>query len=146
MTALATGVARQFKDDEGSIVTEYEVEAGETIYQGGLVVTDTDGYALPGSASANVIVRGWADETVVNAGADGAAKIRVRSGCSGRMAATSVTRGMVGAATMMECVDDNTVDDSGANDVKVGPIVAPYISTTECWVYIPRHGAVASGL
>lgn len=146
MTALATAFAREYKDTEGSIFTEYEVEAGETIYQGGLVVTDTDGYALPGSATSGYIVRGWADETVVNSGADGAKKVRVRSGCAGRMAASSVTRAMIGTATMMECVDDNTVDDSGSNDVKVGPIVAPYISTTECWVWIPRYGAVAAGM
>lgn len=146
MTALVTGVAREFKDLDGSIITEYEVGAGETIYQGGLVVTDADGFALPGSASAGVICRGWADETVVNSGADGAKKIRVRSGCTGRHAASSVTRAMIGAGTMMELVDDNTVDDAGTNDVKVGPIVAPYISTTECWVHIPRYGAVAAGL
>ncbi len=46
---------------------------------------------------------------------------------------------------MMECVDDNTVDDSGANDIKVGTIVGPYVSTTQCWVKIPPYGALASG-
>lgn len=145
MTALSAAVAREYKDTEGCIFTEYEVEAGETIYQGGLVVTDTDGYALPGSATSGYIVRGWADETVVNSGADGAKKVRVRSGCSGRMAASSITRAMIGAATMMELVDDNTVDDAASNDVKVGTLVAPYISTTEGWVYIPRYGPVANG-
>jgi len=147
MGALAAGTARQFKDLDGSIVTEHEVEAGEVIYQGGLVMLDDTGFALPGAATAGQNCIGWADESVTNVGgADGAITVRVRSGCAGLMAASSVTRSMIGDGVMMELVDDNTVDDSAANDVKVGPIVGPYVSTTKCWVWIPRYGAIAAGL
>ena len=144
MTALAAGVARQFKDTDNCIFTEYPVEAGETLYQGGLVMLDTDGYVLAATATASQLIVGWADETVVNAGADGAAKIRVRSGCTGLHAASSITIAMIG--DLMECVDDNTVDDAASNDVKVGVLVAPYVSTTQGWVWIPPYGMHTYGL
>ena len=146
MTALTAAFARQYKDTEGCIFTEYEVEAGEQIWQGGLVMLDDTGYALPAAATSGQNIVGWADESVLNSGADGAKTVRVRSGCSGLMATSSTTRSMIGDATMMECVDDNTVDDSGANDVKVGTLVAPYVSTSQGWVYIPRYGALANGM
>jgi hypothetical protein len=144
MTALAAAFAREFKDTQNAIYTEYEVEAGETIYQGGLVMLDSEGFALPAAATASQLVVGWADETVVNLGADGAKKVRVLSGCTGKMATSSTTRAMIG--DLMECVDDNTVDETGANDVKVGVLVAPYISTTEGWVFIPAYGMATYGL
>lgn len=144
MTALAAAFAREYKDTDGCVFAEYEVEAGETIYQGGLVMLDTDGYVLAATATASQLVVGWADESVTNSGADGAKKIRVRSGCSGKMATSSTTRAMIG--DLMECVDDNTVDDAGSNDVKVGVLVAPYISTTEGWVFIPPYGMHTYGL
>lgn len=144
MTALAAGFAREYKDIQNAIFTEYPVEAGETIYQGGLVMLDTDGYVLAATATASQLIVGWADETVVNSGADGAAKIRVRSGCTGKMAASSITIAMIG--DLMECVDDNTVDDSGSNDVKAGVLVAPYISTSQGWVFIPPYGMHTYGL
>jgi hypothetical protein len=146
MTALSAAFARQYKDTEGSIFTEYEVEAGEQIWQGGLVMLDDEGFALPAAATASQNVVGWADESVLNSGVDGAKKVRVRSGCAGLMTASSITRAMIGDATMMECVDDNTVDESAANDIKVGTLVGPYVSTTQGWVYIPRYGALANGM
>lgn len=147
MTALAAAYPRQYKSLGDVEVTEYEVEAGEVIYQGGLVMIDTDGYAKPASDLANHKVVGFADEDVDNtSGADGALKVRVLSNITGRIAASSVTRGDLDGP-LMYVVDDNTVDETTpANSVKAGFMVAPFISTTEVWLYVPKFGAHLFGL
>lgn len=146
MSALAAGVARDFKDLDGSIVTEYLVKASAVIYQGGLVMLDTGGYLVPAADTANCKVVGWADESVTGTAADGGSKCRVRSGCSAKMASSSTAITAMDAP-LLYVVDDNTVDEtSPANSVKAGIMVYPYISTTLVWMYIPRYGVHLFGL
>lgn len=146
MTALSANYPRQYTNFHLSIVTEYEVEAGETLYEGGLVMLDTDGYALPAADTASQLCVGWADEKADNsAGADAAIEVRVRSNCAARMAATTITRGTIG--DIMYVADDNTFNDEDpGNTVKAGVHVAPYISTSEGWLWIPAYGVHLYGL
>jgi hypothetical protein len=60
-------------------VVELKVKGATTIYAGSLVVIDA-GFAKPGVSAAGLIAVGRAEETVVNAGADGAKTIKVRCG------------------------------------------------------------------
>lgn len=146
MSALSAGVAREFKDLDGSIVTEYPVKASAQIYQGGLVMLHTGGYAVPAADTANCKVVGWADHDALGTAADGGTKVRVRSGCSAKMA-TSSTAITDMDAPLMYVVDDNTVDEtSPANSVKAGVMVMPYLSTTLIWMFIPRYGVHTLGL
>lgn len=52
---------------------------GTTIWAGSLVCLDANGYAVPGSLLGTLTVLGIAEETVVNAGADGAKSVTVRT-------------------------------------------------------------------
>lgn len=146
MTALAAAYARPCMDEHNAVYQDYPVEAGETIYQGALVMVDTDGYLTTAVDTANCKVVGVADETVVNSGADGAAFCRVKSGCRFKFAASSIAIGDFDAP-LMYVVDDNTVDETTpANSVKAGIHVPPHISTTEGWIYIPPFGVFTYGL
>ena len=55
------------------------VKGATTIFAGAIVCLDATGYAVPGSLSATLVTYGIAEETVVNAGADGAKNIVVRT-------------------------------------------------------------------
>lgn len=56
---------------------EHLVKGSTTIYGGSLVVAAADGFAKPGLTATGLVVLGMASQTVVNAGADGAAKVLV---------------------------------------------------------------------
>lgn len=56
------------------------VKAKTTIYQGAIVALDENGYAVPGEKAEGLTSAGRAEETVENAGANGAATIRVTRG------------------------------------------------------------------
>lgn len=148
MAALAEAYPREFKDLGNVVETEYEVEAGETIYQGGLVMIDNEGYAKPASDLANHSCVGFADEDVDNtSGADGAVKVRVLSNITGRIAATGVTRAMLQTSPLMYMVNDNEVDNTDpGQSIKAGVMVAPFISTTEVWLHVPPFGMHTYGL
>jgi len=80
MTALAT-----FRDTKQMGCNPLPVElcvpmkAATTIYAGSIVVSDA-GYAAPGRTATGLITLGMAMETVVNSGAAGAKKVRVKPG------------------------------------------------------------------
>jgi len=56
------------------------VKGATTIYQGAIVALDANGYAIPGKTAEGLIAAGRAEETVINAGANGAASVRVTRG------------------------------------------------------------------
>ncbi len=56
------------------------VKANTTIYQGGIVALDADGYAIPGKKAAGLTAAGRAEETVENTGEDGEQSICVARG------------------------------------------------------------------
>lgn len=55
------------------------VKGATTIYGGALVCLDATGYAVPGAVATTLTAMGIAEETVVNAGADGAKTVVVRT-------------------------------------------------------------------
>jgi len=113
----------------------------DVIYKGGLVNIDANGYAMAATDTASEWCAGVADETVDNSGGSAGDKwVRVISGRSYRLAATSITQAMLGE--VMYVVDDQTFDDGGGptNDVPVGTLME-FISVTEGWVYIPEGGS-----
>lgn len=97
-----------------------------TIYQGGIVMMQTDGYALPGAATAGCFGVGVARSngglsSWANTGADGASKVEYDEGIFGfknSAAADAITAAHVGAIAYI--VDDETValtSNSGARPV-----------------------------
>lgn len=65
---------------QGAKYLSLPVKGKTTIYQGSLVVLDAEGYAIPGKKAAGLTAAGRAEETVANAGDDGAVSIRVARG------------------------------------------------------------------
>ena len=59
-----------------SFEDEYAQKGSTTIYGGGIVVAAADGYAKPGLTATGLVVLGVAAHDSVNAGADGAKKVR----------------------------------------------------------------------
>lgn len=146
MAAATANRITEIKGRQNAIFTEYPVEAGETIYQGCMVMVDTDGYLTHAADTASCKVVGIADEYVVNSGADGAVNCRVMSNVCGRFAASSVAVSDFDAP-LMYVVDNQTVDEtSPANSVKAGIHVPPHLSTTEAWVFFPPYGMFTYGL
>ena len=87
------------------------VKGKTTIYQGGLVALDADGYAIPGKKAAGLTAAGRAEETVENTGADGEMVIRVARGVfvfdNTSTAANKITQAHVLQTCYIE--DDQTV-------------------------------------
>jgi hypothetical protein len=79
MAALtAARNTRQMADVARSPIS-YLMKGATTIYKGSLVVLNA-GYAAPGTTATGLIAIGRAKDTVVNAGADGAASVEVEEG------------------------------------------------------------------
>jgi len=118
----------------------YPVAASTTIYKGGMVALDTDGFLVPASDTADLIVVGWAAEYVDNSGgSDGDEDCEVREGIA-RFAATSITAAMRG--TLMYVVDDQTFDETDPGNSVVAGILVGYEDTDDGWLQIsPVIGA-----
>jgi hypothetical protein len=111
-----------------------KVAGSTTIFQGGLVMTKSDGYAAPAGASAsNKGCPGVALETVVNSGADGAATVAVQEGeflFAGDTLAQASVDGVVYAD------DDQTVDETQATNCPVAGILTEVVSASQGWVRV----------
>lgn len=131
MTALAA--ARNTKAREGDIF-DFPVKGSTTVYQGGLVALNA-GYAAPGATATGLIAIGRAEETVANAGADGAATVRVRRGLfkwGNSSAGDAIAQADAGAVCYI--VDDQTVAKTSATNTRsaAGLIVA--VDADGVWV------------
>lgn len=82
-----------------------------TIYQGGIVALDADGFAIPGKKAEGLTAVGRAEETVANEGADGELVIRIARGVfvydNTSTSANKITQAHVLKPCYME--DDHTV-------------------------------------
>lgn len=121
MTAMSK--ARSVVEIEG-IFSNVPMKGATTIYQGAVVVTASS-LAQPGKTATGLTVVGFADQTVVNAGADGAANVPVKRGTIklSNLAADAITAGAEGQDCYL--VDDQTVaatDGSGTRS-KAGKII-----------------------
>lgn len=146
MTALTADEPRQMKITNQRL-HRLPVAASTTMYKGGLVCIDADGYAIPAADTAGLSpVVGVATEGRDNSsGADGDLNVEIASNVDILIAATGVTQTMVGQ-DMMYVEDDNLVDDAAGvtNLIAVGVIVE-FISTTSVWVHIPTFGVLGTG-
>ncbi len=100
------------------------MKGATTIYQGAIVVTASK-LAQPGKTATGLTVVGYAEQTVVNAGADGAAKVPVKRGAIkvSNLATDLITAGSEGQDCYL--VDDQTVaaTDGGGTRSKAGKII-----------------------
>ena len=87
------------------------VKAQTTIYQGGLVVLDADGYAIPGKKAAGLTAAGRAEQTIENTGGDGEQFIRVARGVFVFDNTTTAANKITQAHLLKPCYieDDQTV-------------------------------------
>ena len=87
------------------------VKAKTTIYQGGLVVLDADGYAIPGKKAAGLTAAGRAEQTIENTGGDGEQFIRVARGVFVFDNTTTAANKITQAHLLKPCYieDDQTV-------------------------------------
>jgi hypothetical protein len=103
-------------------VRSYPVAASSTIYAGAIVCVDNNGYAVPGSDSANLKFVGIAREKADN-GSGSAGDISVEVDCihgsAWRFAATGLAQAD-GDGTQVYVSDDQTVAKSTTNSVKIG--------------------------
>lgn len=133
MTALAAAANRQARGPLGHRI-RVPVKAASQIWKGGIVGRGTDGFAVAGVKDANVQILGIAAESVLGGATDGAKYIEVECAREYLFAASSVTQAMLGNA--MKIIDDNTVDETEADSATVGPMTE-FVSTTQCWVFVP---------
>lgn len=87
------------------------VKGATTIYQGAIVALDANGYAIPGKTAEGLTAAGRAEETVINAGADGAAFIKVTRGAFVFDNTATAENKVTAAHVMKTCYieDDQTV-------------------------------------
>lgn len=117
------------------ILAEYGVKSGVTIYKGGLVQLDANGWAIPAAKAANQVTVGRAEETVVSAStdADGAKTAQVRTGVFRwkNPGADALARAEIGDAVYVE--DDETVRKTQTgNGTKAGRLMQ--VDAQGAWV------------
>ncbi len=138
MTLLsAARNVRRMGDSALPDVMSVPQKGSTTCFQGSLVVLNA-GYAATGTVATGLIAIGICEETSVNAGADGAVKVKVKRGIfpfANSAAADEITQAEVGADCYI--VDDATVakTDGSAARSRAGKIVA-LESATVIWVQV----------
>jgi hypothetical protein len=131
MTALSADRETARKD---AGLKSYPVAGSTTIYKGGMVCIDADGYAIPAADTAGLKFAGVAYEQADNAsGSDGDEDVRVFDEGYFKLAASSIAQTQVGDE--MYVVDDQTFDETTSNSVSCGKLVE-YVSATEGWLDI----------
>ena len=104
------------------------VKGETTIYQGGIVAIDANGYALPGKLAEGLKAAGRAEETVINIGADGEATIRVRRGVFVFDNETASDETLTAADVLGPCYikDDHTVTKKAEGASLAGMVIRVY--------------------
>lgn len=113
-----------------------KIATATTIEAGKMVSVNAAGFAIPAADAAATIVVGVADQTVVNAGADGALSVLVRRGRLFKLAnhSTPVTQASVGSNVVV--VDAATVGLAATmtNDIVAGQCFG--VEADGVWVLI----------
>ncbi|MEM1284942.1 MAG: hypothetical protein AAGH43_06110 [Pseudomonadota bacterium] len=99
-----------------------DMKGSTTAHRGGMAVLDANGFAAPATAATNLTAVGVFDESVVNDGADGAAKALIKRGTflMKNDGASAVTRADVGQDCFI--VDDETVSSDGTGTSRAGTV------------------------
>lgn len=110
---------------QGAKYLSLPVKGKTTIYQGGLVALDAEGYAVPGKKAAGLTAAGRAEETVENTGADGNLAVRVARGVfvfdNTATAANKITQAHILQPCYIE--DDQTVTALAAGTSIAGTVI-----------------------
>jgi hypothetical protein len=106
------------------------VKGSTTIYQGSIVYINA-GYAEPGSTTTGKLAAGMAEETVVNAGANGAVNVRVRRGVFKWVNADAVAADLYKTAYAN---DDQTISVVATGKSVLGKLVQ--IDSDGAWVEV----------
>lgn len=133
MAALST--ARNTPERAGEVFG-FPVKGSTTVYQGSLVALNA-GYAAPGATATGRIAVGRAEETVANAGSDGAVAVNVKRGVfkfGNSAAGDAIAQADAGADCYI--VDDQTVAKTSATNTRsiAGKIVA--VDSDGVWVQV----------
>jgi hypothetical protein len=110
-----------------TIIVNYKIAASTTIYKGALVGVNANGFLVPMShAAANLKFVGIAEETVENAGSNGAKSCRVsKSGGGVYVDLSSTTQASIGAEVYAKTDNELQINTSGlTSEYRVGTIVA----------------------
>lgn len=127
------------------------MKADAVIYSGGVVCTDSTGYAIPGDEALGLIVRGVAQESKSNAGgASGDKRVRVFAGCFKLKNSTAGEAiAITGVGKNCYLVDDEQVSKTDASGTRslAGVVVA--VDTDGVWVLLgisaPAQTALQAG-
>jgi hypothetical protein len=134
MTALAKNSNRPSKGMPKMLT--FPVAASTTIYQGGLVIINSSGYAIPAAASAgNKGCAGVAMQKADNAsGSAGAISVTVAFDAVFLFAGTTLAQASIGSACYAE--DDNTIDDASGTNEAICGVLVEYVSSSSGWVHV----------
>jgi len=122
----------QMKDGE---LIAVPIAAAKKIFAGSLVAANATGYATPGAVAATLTYLGRAEETVDNAGADGALSVLVRRGKAFKFANSAtdaVTQASMGKVCYIE--DDQTVSATSATGARSAAGIVIGVETDGVWV------------
>ena len=122
----------QMKDGE---LIAVPIATAKKIFAGSLVAANATGYATPGAVAATLTYLGRAEETVDNAGADGALSVLVRRGKAFKFAnsaADAVTQASMGKVCYIE--DDQTVSATSATGARSAAGIVIGVETDGVWV------------
>lgn len=116
------------------------MKGATTIFAGALVCLDANGYAIPGATATTLTTMGIAEDTVVNAGADGAASIVVRTSAGGELDHLLVNDGTNPVTIAHVGKDVYVVDDNVVSSLATGRSVAgkcTAVTSQGVWVRFP---------
>lgn len=146
MTALASPgcVTKEYTID--TAIRSYPVDALSQIWEGGIVVLDTTGYAAAGTSGTSLIAVGIAQESVLGTAVDGGVNITVHQGTGRYNADSAFAQTAVGGLCYI--VDDNTVSVTSTNRSVAGLVAA--VDGNYVWVTIglfaPNANAAVTSL
>ena len=137
---MALGAARSTpRLQQNPFITGYYLlqKGSTTIYQGAIVAINA-GYAAPFTAAASLVSAGVAQETSINAGADGTKTVRVERGAfkMANSVGDAITQVEIGKDCYGE--DDQTVCKTATAKSIVGKVIALDDAAASVWVEIGR--------
>jgi hypothetical protein len=145
MTALAADKKLNIKAGGTSRYRWGKVATATTIYKGAAVCWNATGYLVPAAATVGLRFAGFAEEQVVNAGADGAKECKFITGVSVAMVngTATILQAHVGQPAYIQ--DDQTIGFApGAAGVVAGYI--ENLDTDGVWIFASSLAAGAGGV
>lgn len=120
-----------------------DVATATTIYKGSIVAKNAGGFLVPASDAANLQVVGIAEETVVNAGANGAKTCSYMTDVEVELENAGGAIVQASKHELCYVADDQSVTTAAvaAQDIPVGQVVS--FTATKVWVHISEAISVS---